>query len=180
MAQIEVYSSVNIKFSEYVKHSVNRLNAHKDIYAEGYLAGLLSKFIEKEEDFLSDHPLTLRFLDSKSLEDYVRLGDETLFITGFFPEIILKDKKKKYVITVGKDSYICAAVKLDYEGEGHIYRVLAKNFERYSDVLNDIKYNMLEKVSDQEFFQMYKLWRDYNNPRVLEKLKKSKSLNSYK
>lgn len=171
--QIKVYSSVNIKFSEYVEKSIKRLRIPKDIYVESYLVALLSKFTN-EEDFLSEEPLTFRFSHSKSLEDYVKIGDETLFITGFFPEVVLKAKDQKYVIRIGKDSYICAAVKLDYEGEGHIYGALSKNFERYSDVLNDVKYNMLEKVDDQEFFQLYKTWRDYSNLRALKKLKETK------
>lgn len=169
--QIEVYQSINDKFLKYVEQSINKLNAPKDIYVESYIVSLLSKFIEKEEDFLSEQQLMFRFLNSKSLEDYVKLGDETLFITGFFPEIILKDKNERYVISIGKDSYICAAIRLDYEGEGHIYAVLSKNFKTYSDVLNDVRYNMLEKIDDKEFFQLYKIWRDYKNPRALKKLR---------
>lgn len=171
--QVKIYSSVNIKFSEYVEESVKKLRIPKDIYVEGYLVALLSKF-SKEEDFLSDEPLMFRFLHSKSLDDYVKIGDETLFITGFFPEVVLKDKNQRYVIEIGKDSYICAAVRMDYEGEGHIYAVLSKNFEKYSDVLNDVKYNMLGKIDDQEFFQLYKTLRDYHNPRILKKLKDGK------
>jgi len=171
--QVKVYTSANMDFSKYVEKSVNRLKMPKNIYVEGYLVALLSKFIEKEEGFLSDQPLMFRLLHSQGLEDYIKLGDETLFVTGFFPENVLKDKNKKYVISIGKESYICAAVKLDYEGEGHIYSVLSKDFERYSDVLHDVRYSMLEKIDDKEFFQLYKAWRDYNDKRALKKLKES-------
>ena len=168
--QVKVYTSVNTKFSEYVEKSVKRVKAPKNIYVESYLVALLSKFIEKEEAFLSDESLLFRLLHSQGLEEYIKIGDETLFVTGFFPEVIMKDKKRGYIINIGKESYICAAVRMDYEGEGEIYSMLSKNFERYSDVLHDVRYNMLEKVDDKEFFQLYKTWRDFNDKRALKKL----------
>jgi len=169
--QIKVYKSVNLEFSEYIKKAIGKSKAKRDIYVEGYLAALLSKFIGKKEEFLSKEPFMYRLTNSKNLEDYIQLGDETLFITGFYPEIILKDKKEEYVVNIGKTSYKQAAVKLDYEGHGHIYLVLSKDFGQYSDVLNHVKYNMLEQIDDKEFFEIYKIGRDYKNPRAIEKLK---------
>ena len=93
---------VNDSFSEYVEDSIKRLSIPKNIYVEGYMVALLSKFIRKEDDFLSDQPLLFRLVNSKRLEDYVKIGDETLFITGFFPEVFLKNKRKKYVIGIDK------------------------------------------------------------------------------
>lgn len=168
---VQEVNVINVEFSDYVESSIKRLNIKKDIYVESYIVSLLSKFIQKEEDFLSEQPLIFRLVNSKSLDDFVKIGDETLFVTGFFPEVFLKDKKKGYVVNIGKDSYLRAAVKLDYEGEGYIYSVLSKRFERYSDVINDIRYNMLENLDDQEFFGIYKIWTNYKNERALEKLK---------
>lgn len=170
--QIEIYSSVNMNFSEQIIKSINQSNIPRNIYVESYLVALLSKFIEKEEDFLSNQPLIYRYNNSESLEDYIKLGDETLFVMGFFPETVLKNKSEEYVINIGKGSYFCAAIKLDYKAEGQIYGVLAKKFKDYSDILNDVKYNMLEKISDQEFFQMYKNWKNYNNQRAAERIKR--------
>lgn len=162
---------INNEFSEYVKESVKNLKIRNDIYIEGYLVSLLSKFIRQETEL--EKPLMQRLVDSKTLDDYVRLGDELLFVTGFFPETFQKKKNKKYAVTIGKGSYGHAAVMLNYEGEGHIFKVLSKRFETYSYVLNDVRYNMLERVDDETFFEIYKIWRDYKNSRALKKLKES-------
>lgn len=161
---------INNEFSEYVEKSVKNLRIRKDDYVEGYLVSLLSKFIKQETEIIGQ-PLTQRLISSKTLEDYTKLGDEILFITGFFPETFQKKKNKKYAITIGKGSYSHAAILLNYEGEGHIFEVLSKRFETYSDVLNKVKYDMLEIIDDETFLQLYKTIRDYNNPRASEKLK---------
>lgn len=173
--KIEVHKSLNNNFLTYVNQSISRLNAPNNIYVEGYLVSLLSNFIEKEESFLSDQPLCLRISNSETLEDYVELGDETLFITGFFPERVMKEKSKSWVMGIGKDSYICAAMRLDYEGIGNIYGQLSQNFEIYSEVINDVKYNMLETISDSEFFNLYSNWKAYGNPRALNKIKNTET-----
>lgn len=163
---------VNIEFSDYVAKSVDKLSVPKDVYVEGYLVALLSRFVKQEDELLSEQPLIFKLQNLESLEDCIKLGDETLFVTGFFPESILKRKNKTYVISIGKGSYMRAAARLHHEGEGHVYSVLSKKFEDYSIVLNDVKYSMLEIVDDKEFFEIYKAWRDYGNLRALEKLKK--------
>lgn len=162
------------EFSEYVEDSVSQMNIKKNIYIESYLTSLLSNFIKKGKDFLADKTLIFRFMGSKSLDDFVGLGDETLFMTGFFPENILKDKKWGYTINIGKDSYSNAAVILNYEGYGYIYAKLAIGFEKYSEILNNVKYNMLEKIEDQEFLTLYKTWRDYKNLKALKKIKENR------
>lgn len=164
---------INNEFSDYIQKSARNLRIRKDAYVEGYLASLLSKFVEQEEP-LTEQPLIQRLVNSKTLTDYVRLGDELLFITGFFPETFQKQKNKKYVVTIGKGSYGHAAIILNCEGEGHVYEVLSKRFETYSDVLNDVRYNMLEIIDDETFFTLYKTWRDYKNSRALKKLKELK------
>lgn len=163
---------VTIEFSDYLEKSVDKLSVPKNVYVEGYLASLLSKFVKQEEELLPDKPLIFRLQSLESLKDCIKLGDETLFVTGFFPEYFSKRKNKTYVISIGKDSYMRAAVRMHYEGEGSIYSVLSEKFEDYSTVLNDVKYSMLEVVDDKEFFEIYKTWRDYHNPRALAKLKK--------
>lgn len=161
---------INNEFSEYIQKSVKDLRIRRDDYVEGYLVSLLSKFIKQETEILGQ-PLTQRLISSKTLEDYTKLGDEILFITGFFPETFQKKKKKKYAITIGKGSYGHAAVILNYEGEGYIYKALSKRFETYSDLINKVKYDMLETIDDETFMQIYKTVRDYNNQRASEKLK---------
>jgi len=168
--KIEIHNSVNNKFSKYVEKSLVKGNVPKNIYVEGYLVSLLSKFLENDESFDSEEPLIFRFMQSENLEDFVKLGDETLFIMGFFPENVLKKKNKSYFVGIGKDSYICAAVKLNYKGFGSIYSTLSKNFEIYSNVINDVKYSMIDEISDEEFFQLYKNFRDYDNPNIFKKL----------
>lgn len=164
---------VNKEFSEYIHRSLENLRIKKDIYVEGYLVSLLSKFIR--EEFKTD-PLIQKLHDSETLEDYIRLGDETLFITGFFPENFQKKKNKKYAMNIGKKSYNTAAIILNFEGEGYIFNVLSKRFETYSDVLNEVKYSMLEQVDDKTFFELYKIWRNYKSHRILKKLKDTKNL----
>jgi len=161
---------INQEFSEYIQKSVKDLRIRKDDYVESYLVSLLSKFIKQETEILGQ-PLTQRLISSKTLEDYIKLGDEILFITGFFPETFQKKKNKKYAITIGKGSYSNAAVRLNYEGEGRIYKVLSKRFETYSDLINKVKYDMIETIDDETFLQLYKTARDYDNKRASEKLK---------
>ncbi|MBU4502243.1 MAG: hypothetical protein KKA79_06610 [Nanoarchaeota archaeon] len=168
--KIKIYKTANIEFSEYLKESIEKITPGTDIFVEGYLTSLLSKFLSKEEDFLSEEPLIYRLTNSKNLEDYIHLGDETLFITGFYPEIMLKKKNKKYVENIGRTSYKEAAIMMGYEAQGKIYLVLANKFPLYSDVLNDVKYNLLENVNDKEFFELYKISKDYKNPRAIKKL----------
>lgn len=159
---------INNEFSDCIQKSVKNLKIRTDIYVEGYLVSLLSKFIREE---FATEPLTQRLFNSETLEDYVKLGDELLFITGFFPETFQKKKNKKYAIKIGKGSYGRAAIILNYEGEGHVYEILSKRFETYSDLINKVKYDMLETIDDETFMQIYKTVRDYNNQRASEKLK---------
>ncbi len=161
---------VNSEFSEYIQKSVKNLKIKEDIYVEGYLVSLLSKFMKEE---FTTGPLIQKLSNSEKLEDFIKLGDETLFITGFFPENFQKKKNKKYAMTIGKKSYNHAAIILNYKGEGHIYGILSKRFETYSDVLNEVKYSMLEQVDDKTFFELYKIWRDYKSHRALKKMRES-------
>ncbi|MBM3200487.1 hypothetical protein FJZ53_06115 [Candidatus Woesearchaeota archaeon] len=167
---------INKEFLDQVQKSVKKLKLREDIYVEGYMVSLLSKFLKKEADVSTDEPLIYRLVKSKRLEDYVKLGDDILFITGFFPEVVERKKEKKYAISIGRGSYGQAAVILNYEGEGHVYNVLSKKFESYSDLINSIRYDMLELIDDKAFFEIYKTARDYKNPRASEKLKKTGTL----
>lgn len=170
---IKKVRAVNNEFSGYVEKSVQKLKVPKNIYVEAYLTSVLSRFATKDGLLVSDEPLVFRLFNSKSLDDYVNIGEETLFVTGFFPEILLKDKNKRYVTNIGRGAYMRAAVMLDYKGEGHVYAVLSQKFNRYSNVINEVRYNMLEKIDDKELLMLYNMWNTYKNPKALEKLKQA-------
>lgn len=170
MAQIEIYKQVEFKFLELVAESVRKLNIPKNEFVEAYIVSLFGKFLDAES-FDCEEPISIRFFKSSALEDFVKIGDETLFLTGFFPERLLIDKNKNYFTSIGKDSYGNAAIRLNYEGEGEIYHTLSKRFEQYSDLINDVSYDAIIQLDDADFFIVYKKWKSSKNPRALKKLK---------
>lgn len=170
MAQVEVCPKVELEFLDLIAKSVKKLNIPQNDFVEAYIVSLFGKFLENDV-FDDEEPISVRFFKSSRLEDFIKIGDETLFLTGFFPERLLVDKNKDYFMTVGKDSYSNASIILNREGEGEIYHVLSKRFEQYSDLINDVSYDAIINLNDDDFFIVYKKWKSYKNSRALEKLK---------
>jgi hypothetical protein len=150
---------------------------------EFYLVNLLKEsamtaelFGEVTEGF-REEPLALIYLKAAQAEKGARvellkrLGDFSLFISGFFPESLSRQPVGvSYYIQMGENAYGCLATLLSRQSAlASIFAELARRFVAYVDILSDVSEKaMVHK--DTDLLRLYELWLKTGSRRAAELL----------
>jgi len=174
-AKMETLTSLSGEFYSLVEASAARLRLKKNPIVEAYIAGVLaSKAKQTDESKNEDEALIFRLTDAmqkNTLESFTSLGDDLLFITGYFPESFDSKSDRKYSILIGRKAYHRASSIVEVKGfDDALYRLLSVKFEAYSDVIGDVRLRVREKLDDFEIFELCKLWDSTKDIKIKKKL----------
>ena len=175
---------------DYFRTSVDDVIAKQgvdvDPHTTYYVVNLLTLFARSEEFYEDDgetygvKPLALMLADATD-EDNVeqraftlqRIGDVSLFISGFFIEsLAAKAVDIDYYVYMGESAYgsLSEEVRGTFRGNafGEVYKELANKFQILIDVLNEVRDSALHG-SDINLLRTYEIWLKTGSPRA-EKL----------
>ncbi len=164
---------------DYFRTSVDDVIAKQgvevDPHTTYYVVNLLTLFARSEEFYEDDgetygvKPLALMLADATD-EDNVeqraftlqRIGDVSLFISGFFIEsLAAKAVDIDYYVYMGESAYgsLSEEVRGTFRGNafGEVYKELANKFQILIDVLNEVRDSALHG-SDINLLRTYEIW----------------------
>jgi hypothetical protein len=146
-----------------------------DPHTAHYVVNLLTIFARSEEFYENDgeaygvKPLALMLADATDAQNVEqrtltlqRIGDVSLFISGFFIES-LADKAVDidYYVYMGESAYgsLSDEVRGTFRGNafGEVYKELATKFQVLIDVLNEVR-DCASQGSDVDLLRTYKIW----------------------
>ncbi len=133
---IHTCKTSNEEFFDLIRSAVIKLDIKENELLESYLAGMLAEYLDKTIEAKNYYKAYLAGFLNKGFHG--ELGDELLFMSGFFPEYLVRKASLGYFIAMGKSSYSMAASAFDYCGLGEIYGGLSERFEDYVTVLDNI------------------------------------------
>lgn len=195
---IEEVTNLEYRLKEILRDSISELNIKENYFLEEYLGGLLVTFLTlpTKEDLIKKGTFTKYHITLEDLEGIytiehleainnndsfllAKLGDITLFMTGFFPErLTRKNMSLGYYIDLGKAAYINAGNNQKEKALADIYINLAHRFTDYRNVLEHIdKKSMVERYNKEnltpnEIVQLLDLWYYSGNKLALKRLNK--------
>ncbi len=174
-------------FKELVEQEINRQKAHISEEASFYLVNLLTNFFKTEKLYTKDTegnfvevPLALilaKALNADSIEKiqlYKKLGDHSLYVSGFFSESIhRKSIDMKYYVSMGENAYnelshIMKAIKHN-EALALIYYELSQKFIKLTDILAEVR-EASRITSNKDLLKMYEHWISTKSQRLEKKL----------
>lgn len=176
--------------SEVVSSSYENQEFESSFLARDYLVNLLVDFIDKgrfidsqrDNRFLFDQTNAELMLDeerspfSQKLLNLLKVGDRSLFLTGFFPQCLERRiVGVDYYIDCGQYAYQKASNQIEnrIDQDEILYKELARNFRSFVGILNETADRC--NMSDDSLVRLYRYWFNEDNQR-LEKLLKEKGL----
>ena len=180
MADAPILSSQSIRdfFRDMLARAIENQRARVQPSTELYVANLLHEFLASEALYLEAEDGTLQqkplaFLLKEALEEagparlrlLRRLGDTSLFISGFFPDSLARRSSLvdvDYYIAMGGRAYDAVA---RHAMERSLWEELADKFRLLVDLLNEVSERTLAST-DAGLLRLYERWMKTGSERL--------------
>jgi hypothetical protein len=172
---------------EYFRELVSDALSHQRIkvqeVTEFYLVNLLARFLAREQLFV-ERPdgtaeveslalILLRALSARRerrLQDLKKLGDTSLFVSGFFGDSLSRSAvDMDYYIAMGERAYEALRGERELSGLGELYGELAERFEQFVDIFAEIA-EMSDLRSNRGLVRLYDRFLATGSSRVAQLL----------
>lgn len=170
-------------FRDLVREALSKRGPSKKEGVEFYLVNLLKESVTAADLYgdapegFKEQPLALLYLRATQADAALRvkllkrLGDFSLFISGFFPESLSRQLVDvNYYVQMGESAYGCLSAMLARRSAlAEIFSELAGGFVSYMDILSEVS----EKASvrkDTDLLRLYDLWIKTGSKRAAELL----------
>ena len=150
---------------------------------EFYLVQLLARFLERGELFTAGaegedlEPLALLLLRAlnesrqRRWEGLRKLGDTSLFLSGFFPDWVARTAMDpSYYVAMGERAYGTLATSRGPAGSAELFGEMSSRFEDLVDVLAEIA-EMQDLRSNRGLVRLYERYLHTGSQRVAEQLR---------
>jgi len=150
---------------------------------EFYLVQLLARFLERDELFTAGaegedlEPLALILLRAlnesrqRRWEGLRKLGDTSLFLSGFFPDWVARSAMDpSYYVAMGERAYGTLAVSRGPAGSAELFGEMASRFGDLVDVLAEIA-EMQDLRSNRGLVRLYERYLHTGSRRVADQLR---------
>jgi hypothetical protein len=178
---IETFGDLRQWFRERLEAALERRHLRADPETRAYLVELMAAIGIGRRRSPGDVPLALQLKEAREaasgaerLALYRALGDEALCLSGFFADHLeRRGISHGYVCSMGGGAYESASV-LAIQAPSQairttVYRDLAASFERYAEVLDDVRESTALRTP-QDIVRLYDKWRRTGSPRIAERL----------
>ena len=137
------YQSARELFKELLDKAIANQRAKIDEETRAYVVGMLHGYIENMQ--IDKRPLALMLKDA--LEDagqmraakLRKLGDTSLFVSGFFPEILESGPvDSNYYISMGERAYDALGTIVSRHTKNAVFTEISRKFSNLVDLLNEI------------------------------------------
>jgi hypothetical protein len=153
--------------AEYFKELVEGALAHQRLAAneltEYYIVQLLTAFVRQPTDDNRGAPLSMRLANAleqdgvRQRSDLKRIGDASLFISGFFPDSFhRKLVDVDYYIHIGGVAYAALSRRED-DAFATVFSELAEKFVDFVDVLSEVS-ERSACSSSADLLRLYERW----------------------
>jgi hypothetical protein len=152
-------------FKELVESALTRQRLQAGEFTEYYLVNLLCQFVRLDARAGADGavPLALRLAralespGSEQRERLRRLGDFSLFVSGFFSDSLNRRAVDiDYYASMGQYAYGSLS-RRDEDAFSDVFAELARNFVGYMDVLSDVS-ERTALSSGADVLRLYEKW----------------------
>jgi len=171
-------------FRELVSDTLSHRRLRVQETTEFYLVSLLARFLEsgelfaeREDGTVETEPLAMMLLRAlgesrqRRYEGLRRLGDTSLFVTGFFGDSLARSPvDASYYVAMGERAYDALAASRGPPGSAELFAELASRFEPLVDVLAEIA-EMQELRSNRGLVRLYQRFLDTGSERVAQMLR---------
>jgi hypothetical protein len=170
-------------FRDSVRAALERQHVAIEDHTEHYVVNLLTMFARSEALFEPSpdgpklKPLALMLADAgaaptraERLRTLQRLGDVSLFISGFFAQSFARRLVDvDYHIAMGGRAYGTLAQTCRSGARGRalaeVFEELARKFQRVVDALNDVS-EMAHRHEQRDVLRQYEIWLKTGSPRA--------------
>ena len=184
MADHPILSSQSLRefFRELLSRAIENQRASVQPFTELYLVNLLHEFLASEALYVQAEDGTwqqkpLAFLLKEALEEagpsrvrlLKRLGDTSLFISGFFPDSLARRSSLvdvDYYIAMGGRAYDAVA---RHALESSLWEELSDKFRLLVDILNEVSERTLAS-SEAGLIRLYERWLKTGSDRLANAL----------
>jgi hypothetical protein len=185
---IQLYKQPDEFFQAQVALAIQNQKKQIKEFEEFYLTNLLASHCRNSTllESSDDEPLIIALnnaqkakADQEKIVLFRKLGDLTLFVTGFFPDNLKgKQINIKYYKTIGKSAYKNLSVLERTSRQGamffDLYENLANKFQLFMDILAEVSDNTMRADTDSDLFKLYDHWIKTKSPRALTLLRRAK------
>lgn len=173
---------------EYFRDLVSEALAHRRLRiqetTEFYLVNLLARFLESERLFaerpdgsLDVEPLALTLLRAlsarreKRIQDLRRLGDTSLFVSGFFGDSLARSAVDvDYYIAMGERAYDALRTSGGPAADPELFTELSRRFEAFVDLFAEIA-ELSDLRSNRGLLRLYERFLATGSQRVADRLR---------
>lgn len=173
---------------EYFRDLVSEALAHRRLRiqetTEFYLVNLLARFLESERLFaerpdgsLDVEPLALTLLRAlsarreKRIQDLRRLGDTSLFVSGFFGDSLARSAVDvDYYIAMGERAYDALRSSGGPAVDPELFTELSRRFEAFVDLFAEIA-ELSDLRSNRGLLRLYERFLATGSQRVADRLR---------
>ena len=162
-------------FREMVEAAIQRQHLDAREVTSFYLVNLLARFIQTDGSADDAEPLGVRFVKALGAagryqrEELRRVGDQSLFISGFFADSVTRGLVDvDYYIQLGEHAYGSLARQND-PALGDVFDELAEKFTAFVDVLGEVS-DRSGMASNGDLLRLYERWLRTGSRRSLELL----------
>ena len=184
MADAPILSSQSVRdfFRDLLARAIENQRARVQPFTELYLVNLLHEFLASEALYVQGEDGTwqqkpLAFLLKEALEEsgpgrvrmLRRLGDTSLFISGFFPDSLTRRSSLvdvDYYIAMGGRAYDAVA---RHAMESSLWEELSDKFRLLVDLLNEVSEQTLA-TNDAGVLRLYERWLKTGSDRLASTL----------
>jgi hypothetical protein len=182
LADAPILSSQSIRefFSDLLSRAIENQGARVQPFTELYLLNLLHEYLSSEALFVqgddgSWQQKPLAFLLKEALEEQGparvqmlrRLGDTSLFVSGFFPDSLSRRSSLvdvDYYIAMGGRAYDAVGASARHSGKD-LWNELSSRFRLLVDLLNEVSERTLAST-DKGLVRLYERWMKTGSERL--------------
>ncbi len=185
---LTLLSSTKEFFSVAVDEALKERGLKTFPYARDYLVSLLDRHLDvttlyddvdergrKVRESFAEMYLKAAQIEiaSERIEMFQRLGDRSLYISGFFADSLSRKLVSlSYCADIGKQSYEYISSHVEDDLVAKLYRDLSTRFEKYMDILSFIS-TKSKMVSEQNILRLFEAYQetgsDYAKDQLVEK-----------
>jgi hypothetical protein len=184
LADVPILTSQSLRdfFRDLLTRAIENQRASVQPFTELYLVNLLNEFLASEALYVqaedgSWQQKPLAFLLKEALEEagpsrvrlLKRLGDTSLFISGFFPDSLARRSSLvdvDYYIAMGGRAYDAVA---RHASESSLWEELSDKFRLLVDILNEVSERTLAS-SESGLLRLYERWLKTGSDRLANAL----------
>ena len=177
MPQCIEHKNLQEYFREQVRAAIRHQGRETPEVVEYYLVNLLHEYSKTERVHGEDEPLALLFAKALEarLDDRIpllkRLGDFSLYISGFFPESLSRKLVDvDYYIQMGETAYGALSELTDRRPHfPEVFGHLAERFVETMDILSEVSDQAIIK-NDTGLLRLYEMWLKTGSDRLENRL----------